>query len=114
LPFDHNEIFQACLERLKLRVRSRPIGFELLPPKFTLTELQNLYEAILDTELDKRNFRKKILSMDLLVDLNELQEGVAHRPAKLYQFDKTKYEIFLAEGFAFELKESKKKTSTSK
>lgn len=112
LPFDHNEILQACLERLKLRVRARPVGFELLPPKFTLTELQNLYEAILETELDKRNFRKKILSMDLLVDLNELQEGVAHRPAKLYQFDENKYEIFLAEGYAFELKESKKKVST--
>lgn len=110
MPFDHNEIFEACLERLKLRVRARPVGFELLPPKFTLTELQNLYEAILDTELDKRNFRKKILSMDLLIDLNELQEGVAHRPAKLYQFDKYKYETFLAEGYTFELKESKKKT----
>jgi 8-oxo-dGTP diphosphatase len=71
--------------------------------------LQNLYEAILDTTLDKRNFRKKIISMNLLVDLNELQEGVAHRPAKLYQFDKGKYEDFLDSGYAFELKESKKK-----
>ncbi|MFT4762844.1 MAG: 8-oxo-dGTP diphosphatase [Paraglaciecola sp.] len=109
LPFDHNEILKACLEQLKQRVRARPVGFELLPPKFTLTELQNLYEAILDTTLDKRNFRKKIISMNLLVDLNELQEGVAHRPAKLYQFDKGKYEDFLDSGYAFELKESKKK-----
>lgn len=109
LAFDHNEILTACLERLKLRVRARPVGFELLPRKFTLTELQTLYEAILDTELDKRNFRKKILSMDLLEDLNELQENVAHRPAKLYQFDETKYQAFVAEGYSFELKESKKK-----
>ncbi len=109
LAFDHNEILNSCFERLKWVVRTRPVGFELLPPKFTLTELQHLYEAILETDLDKRNFRKKILSMDLLVDLDELQEGVAHRPAKLYQFDKEKYEKFLAEGFSFELKESKKK-----
>ncbi len=109
LAFDHKEILDSCFERLKWVVRTRPVGFELLPPKFTLTELQHLYEAILETDLDKRNFRKKILSMDLLVDLDELQEGVAHRPAKLYQFDREKYEKFLSEGFSFELKESKKK-----
>jgi 8-oxo-dGTP diphosphatase len=109
LAFDHKEILDACFERLKWVVRTRPVGFELLPRKFTLTELQHLYEAILETDLDKRNFRKKILSMDLLVDLGELQEGVAHRPAKLYQFDREKYKKFLSEGFSFELKESKKK-----
>ena len=109
LAFDHKEILDACFERLKLMVKNRPVGFELLPPKFTLTELQHLYEAILETELDKRNFRKKILSMNLLIDLDETQEGVAHRPARLYKFDKEKYEKFLAEGFSFELKESKKK-----
>jgi 8-oxo-dGTP diphosphatase len=74
-----------------------------------LTQLQHLYEAILETELDKRNFRKKILSMDLLIDLNETQEGVAHRPAKLYQFDRIKYQKFLDEGFSFEVKETRKK-----
>lgn len=109
LAFDHNEILSACFNRLKWLVRSRPVGFELLPPKFTLTELQHLYEAILETDLDKRNFRKKILSMDLLVDLDETQEGVAHRPARLYQFDRSRYEELLAEGFSFELKESKRK-----
>lgn len=103
LPFDHAEILQACFNRLKRRVRSQPVGFELLPPKFTLTELQHLYEAILETELDKRNFRKKILSMNLLVDLNETQAGVAHRPARLFQFDKEKYQQLLTEGFNFEL-----------
>ena len=109
LPFDHMEILQVCFERLKRRVRVQPIGFELLPPKFTLTELQHLYEAILETELDKRNFRKKILSMNLLIDLDETQEGVAHRPARLYQFDQTKYLGFLKDGFNFEVKESKRK-----
>jgi 8-oxo-dGTP diphosphatase len=109
LAFDHLEILRACFDRLKWSVRSRPVGFELLPPKFTLTQLQHLYEAILETDLDKRNFRKKILSMDLLIDLEETQEGVAHRPARLYQFDRHRYEQLLAEGFSFELKESKKK-----
>ncbi len=113
LAFDHNEILDACFERLKQRVRTRPIGFELLPPKFTLTQLQHLYEAILETELDKRNFRKKILSMNLLVDLGENQEGVAHRPARLYAFDPGRYEQLVAEGFHFELKESRRKASVA-
>lgn len=114
LPFDHKEILDACFNRLKWLVRLRPVGFELLPPKFTLTELQHLYEAILETKLDKRNFRKKILSMHLLIDLDETQEGVAHRPARLYRFDKERYQKFQAEGFNFELKESKKKENTPK
>mgnify|MGYP005666443179 CR=1 FL=1 len=114
LAFDHPEILESCLKRLKRLVRTRPVGFELLPPKFTLTELQHLYEAILETPLDKRNFRKKILSMNLLIDLNETQEGVAHRPARLYQFDQSKYEEFLADGFSFELKEGKKKERINK
>jgi 8-oxo-dGTP diphosphatase len=109
LAFDHNEILSACFNRLKWLVRTRPVGFELLPPKFTLTELQHLYEAILETDLDKRNFRKKILSMNLLIDLEETQEGVAHRPARLYEFDGAKYQEFLDDGFSFELKEGKKK-----
>ncbi|MBP7821682.1 MAG: NUDIX hydrolase [Saprospiraceae bacterium] len=103
LAFDHNVILTACMNRLKTRVRHRPIGFELLPPKFTLTEMQHLYEAILETDFDKRNFRKKILSMDLLIDVNEIQERVAHRPAKLFMFDKIKYEKFVEEGFSFAL-----------
>lgn len=109
LAFDHKEILDSCFKRLKKTVKNRPVGFELLPRKFTLTELQHLYEAILETDLDKRNFRKKILSMDLLIDLNEVQAGVAHRPARLYQFDREKYNKFLAEGFTFEVKESRKK-----
>ncbi|MBK8557188.1 MAG: NUDIX domain-containing protein [Lewinellaceae bacterium] len=103
LAFDHNEILDNCLKELKHKVRMAPIGFELLPPKFTLTELQQLYESILETELDKRNFRKKILSMNLLQDLDEVQEGVAHRPAKLYRFDRKRYVKFVAEGFSFDI-----------
>lgn len=109
LAFDHKTILRSCIERLKWLAHSRPVGFELLPPKFTLTELQHLYEAIMETELDKRNFRKKILSMDLLIDLEETQEGVAHRPARLYMFDRKRYNELLEEGFSFELKDTRKK-----
>jgi 8-oxo-dGTP diphosphatase len=104
--FDHGTILAACLQRLKWLVKTRPVGFELLPPKFTLTELQHLYEAILRCPLDKRNFRKKILSMNLLVDCDETQEGVAHRPAKLYKFDRKRYNRLVEQGFNFELKET--------
>jgi len=108
LAFDHLEILQVCLQRLKILVRIRPVGFELLPPNFTLTQLQHLYEAVLDTRLDKRNFRKKLLAMDLLVDMNESQDKVAHRPAKLYRFDKKRYQLLILNGFTFEFKETKK------
>jgi 8-oxo-dGTP diphosphatase len=103
LAFDHDEIFIKAIEKLRVRVRREPIGFELLPLKFTLNELQNLYEAVLDQSFDKGNFRKKILSMNLLIDLNELQTNVAHRPARLYSFDPDKYEQLKNKGFNFEL-----------
>lgn len=99
LAFDHNEILTASLEHLKANLASRPVGINLLPEKFTLTELQSLYEAILDKPLDKRNFRKKILSMGILKDLNELQKDVAHRPAKLYSFDSKGYDALLKSAF---------------
>jgi 8-oxo-dGTP diphosphatase len=103
LAFDHDIIFKDCFERLKQVVRTRPVGFELLPEKFTLTELQLLYESILEKEFDKRNFRKKILSMDLLVDLDLYQSKVAHRPAKLYKFESEKYQRLVQAGFNFDL-----------
>jgi len=109
LAFDHQEIVAVALDKLKRSIRTRPVGFELLPPAFTLTELQHLYEAIWETELEKRNFRKKILSMGLLEDLNRTQEGVAHRPAKLYRFDEAIYRKLEESGFNFEMKESKSK-----
>ncbi len=113
LAFDHQKILDSCVKRLKLRVQSRPIGFELLPPKFTLSQLQHLYETIMETSLDKRNFRKRLLAMNLLIDLDELQEGVAHRPAKLYQFDSQRYKELVAQGkgYIFDLKEHKRKPS---
>lgn len=114
LAFDHNKILDTCFNALNQRVKIRPVGFELLPPKFTLTQLQHLYEAVLRSKLDKRNFRKKILSMNLLIDLEELQEGVPHRPAKLYQFDKEKYRQFESEGFSFEVKASKKNSKNER
>jgi len=103
LAFDHEKIVAMAIERLKGKVRYQPIGFELLPGKFTLSELQHLYEAVLGTTLDKRNFRKKILKMNLLIGLNEKQAGVAHRAAQLFKFDKERYEELKAKGFNFEV-----------
>lgn len=103
LPFDHNQILHTALDQLRRRLRTKPIGFELLPDKFTLTQLQNLYEKILGIALDKRNFRKKLQSMRLLVMLNEKQKGVAHRAAHLYKFDEKIYDSLIRDGFNFEL-----------
>jgi len=91
MAFDHNKILTVCLERLRRRLKERPIGFSLLPKKFTLIQLQRLYEIILGFEMDKRNFRRKLHSTDLLIDLNEFQQDVSHRPAKLFSFDYEKY-----------------------
>jgi len=103
LAFDHAQILEQAQERLKAKVRYQPVGFELLPEKFTLTQLQRLYETILERELDKRNFRKKILGMDLLVELDEIEQDVAHRAARLYSFDRKKYQKLAQKGFNFEL-----------
>jgi 8-oxo-dGTP diphosphatase len=92
LAFDHADILATAMSRLKGKVRYQPIGFELLPPKFTLSELQHLYEAVLETELDKRNFRKKVLGFGLLVPLKEARMAGRHRPAQLFRFDTDKYE----------------------
>lgn len=103
LAFDHDRILQTGLARLKGKLVYEPIGFELLPAKFTLSQLQRLYEIVLERPLDKRNFRKKILSMGLLVDLDEIQQDVAHRAARLYRFDEEKYRQLKKKGFMFEL-----------
>ena len=91
LAFDHQQIFDTCFKQLQKRVQEHPLGFNLLPKKFSLRELQNLYEAILDVTLDRRNFRKKFFSMDLLIDLDEMEQDVPHRPGKLYKFNFEKY-----------------------
>jgi ADP-ribose pyrophosphatase YjhB (NUDIX family) len=103
LAFDHDHIVEVALERLKGKVRYQPIGFELLPPKFTLRQLQQLYEAVLETPLDKRNFRKKVLAMGMLEELDEIEQDVAHRAARLYRFDRQKYKELAKGGFNFEL-----------
>jgi 8-oxo-dGTP diphosphatase len=92
LAFDHQKIFEACYVWLQKRVQEHPLGFSLLPNKFSLRELQNLYEAILNIKLDRRNFRKKFFSMDFLVDMGENEQNVPHRPGRLYKFDYEKYE----------------------
>ncbi len=92
LAFDHQDIFDACYNRLQKRIQEHPLGFNLLPKKFSLRELQNLYEAILDIKLDRRNFRKKFFSMDFLIDTGEMEQDVPHRPGKLYKFNYEKYE----------------------
>lgn len=103
LAFDHEEIIEMALQRLKGKLRYEPVGFELLPRKFTLTQIQHLYETILETPLDKRNFRKKILSMNLLSETDEIEQDVAHRAARLYRFDEKKYKQLRKKGFNFEL-----------
>ena len=103
LAFDHDEILATAIDRLRGKVRYQPIGFELLPERFTLSQLQHLYEAILERPLDKRNFRKKILGMDLLVETDEIEQDVAHRAARLYRFDEAKYHRLAKRGFNFEI-----------
>ena len=91
MAFDHKEILNTCNEWLQKMIQEHPLGFNLLPDKFSLRELQNLYEAILGVELDRRNFRKKFATMDLLIDLDEMEQDVPHRPGKLYKFNFEKY-----------------------
>jgi 8-oxo-dGTP diphosphatase len=92
MGFDHKGIMEVCHQRLQRRIQEHPLGFNLLPDKFSLRELQNLYEAILDIKLDRRNFRKKFFSMDFLIDTEEYEVDVPHRPGKLYQFNFQKYQ----------------------
>jgi 8-oxo-dGTP diphosphatase len=92
LAFDHNEVLDRAMQVLKSKITHYPLGFELMPEKFTLGQLQRLYEAILGDDLDKRNFRRKMKSLNLLTPLKEKQMGVAHKPAELYKFNMKVYE----------------------
>ena len=103
LAFDHEMILNIALTRLKSSISYKPIGFELLPEKFTLSQLQILYESILQRQLDKRNFRKKIEKTGILTKLEEKQQHVAHKPAQLFKFNKEKYNSLLTNGFNFEI-----------
>lgn len=101
--FDVREIVDTALKKLREEVQFHPIGFHLLPEKFTLSQLQTLYEVILDKQLDTRNFRKKIMKMGLLNDTMEKQENVAHRAARLYSFDMDIYNRLVEEGLNFRI-----------
>ncbi|MBK5720344.1 NUDIX hydrolase [Dysgonomonas sp. Marseille-P4677] len=103
LAFDHQEILDVAVERLKGKIRYQPIGFELLPEKFTLPDLHRLYETILQRDIDRGNFRKKILSMNLLIDHSDKQKNRPSRGAKIYSFDKNRYESLTKSGFYFEI-----------
>lgn len=103
LAFDHHTILDVAHQRLRGKVRYQPIGFELLPEHFTLRQLQHVYEVILDRELDKRNFRKKVLAMEIVKQTKRIQKDVAHRAARLYRFDKRTYDRLAKRGFHFEI-----------
>jgi ADP-ribose pyrophosphatase YjhB (NUDIX family) len=103
LPFDHKTIVDSALGRLRRQLKYKPIGFNLLPDKFPLLTLQELYEAIYGISFDKPNFRRKIMKMNLLIPLEEKQTGVAHRSARLYKFDKSRYDSLTEKGFIFEM-----------
>lgn len=103
LAFDHDLILETARLRLAGKLSYQPIGFELLPRRFTLFQLQRLYETILEKPLDKRNFRRKILGTGLLKETEDIEQDVAHRAARLYSFDETKYRRLAKQGFLFEI-----------
>ncbi|MEM6723693.1 MAG: NUDIX domain-containing protein [Bacteroidota bacterium] len=102
LAFDHQEIVSLAIARLKAKVRYQPIGFQLLPERFTLFQLRRLYESILGGQINKRNFRTKILKMGILKAMGK-QEDVPHRPAQLYSFDEERYQEMTEKGVNFEI-----------
>lgn len=103
LVLDHNDMVAEALDRLRQRARHRPIGFELLPEKFTIPQLQKLYEAIYQRTLDDRNFRKKLLSFGLLIKLDEKDRTGSKKGAFFYRFDHEKYAKLEESGFDFEI-----------
>ena len=103
LAFDHDRILRVALSRLRGKIRYQPIGFELLPEKFTLPDLQMLYETILEVKIDRRNFRRKINSTGLIIDHQESVKGLPHKRASYFSFDKNKYIELSERGFNFEI-----------
>jgi 8-oxo-dGTP diphosphatase len=100
---DHCDIFNKALENLQVQLNYHPVGYNLLPEKFTMPELQKLYETILDRKLDRRNFQRKIVGTGILKRLNETKKGVAHKAPYYYKFDLRKYQKALKGGMGFEL-----------
>lgn len=104
LAFDHNLILKKAIARLKSKLTYEPIGFDLLPNEFLFSDLENLYCTILEKEIDRRNFRKKILSYGILEQTDKIAPVKNGRPAKLFKFNKLKYNSLVKEGFHFEIK----------
>ncbi len=104
LAFDHNLIIEKAIIRLKAKLTYEPIGFDLLPDEFLFSELENLYCTILEKEIDRRNFRKKILSYGFLEETDHFSPIKSGRPAKLFRFNKSKYNDLIDKGFHFEIK----------
>ena len=104
LAFDHNIIVQKAIDRLKSKLSYQPVGFDLLPQRFLFSDLENLYCSILEKEIDRRNFRKKILSYGIIEKTNEFSPIKTGRPAKLFQFNYQKYNALVSDGFHFEIK----------
>lgn len=103
LIFDHNEMVEGALSRLRLRAKNQPTGFELLPRKFTIPQLQMLYEAIYQKTFDNRNFRKKLMAMNVLEKLKTKDKSTSKKGAFLYRFDKKRYNKLHQDGFLFDL-----------
>jgi len=103
LIFDHPEMVRRAMNELQMQVKIKPVGFALLPEKFTLVQLQDLYEAIYQRTIDKRNFRKKILSMNILEKLEEKERKTSKKGAFYYKFNEERYEILKKQGFFFSL-----------
>lgn len=103
LIFDHKQMVDKALRRLRRKASTQPVGFNLLPEKFTLPQLQRLYQAIYQVDFDKRNFRKKILSLGILEKMEEKDKESSKRGAYLYRFNETKYHQLVDEGFSFGL-----------
>ena len=104
LAFDHSIILKKAHERLKAKLTYAPVGFDLLPKEFMFSDLENLYATILEKEIDRRNFRKKILSFEIIEETERFSPVKTGRPAKLFRFNKKKYNALLEEGFHFEIK----------
>lgn len=104
LAFDHNSILKKAIERLKAKLTYEPVGFDLLPKEFLFSELENLYCTILEKEIDRRNFRKKILSFEIIEETEQFGSSKSGRPAKLFKFNKLKYNELIKKGFHFEIK----------
>ena len=104
LPYDHKQILELAFERLKAKLNYQPIGFNLLSQKFPFSDLENLYMTILQRKIDRRNFRKKLLSFDFIEETDEMLKKGSGRPAALFKFNKAKYKKSLKQGINFEIK----------